>query len=130
MNKILLILFLSLTLSCSFNENSKIWKEKNQNIYDKKNVKKIFHEEKKVTTELNPTLKLNLSNKIIDDDKKEFTNNFGSLKYYGKLIKIKNYRFKKFKKDYQFHSKPLFMKDGLIFLIKKVLLSAMVQTIR
>ncbi len=119
MNKILLILFLSLTLSCSFNENSKIWKEKNQNIYDKKNVKKIFHEEKKVTTELNPTLKLNLSNKIIDDDKKEFTNNFGSLKYYGKLIKIKNYRFKKFKKDYQFHSKPLFMKDGLIFFDKK-----------
>ena len=48
MNKILLILFLSLTLSCSFNENSKIWKEKNQNIYDKKNVKKIFHEEKKL----------------------------------------------------------------------------------
>ena len=54
---------------CSFNENSRIWKEKE--IENNKNIKKIFSEEKKITAEFNQELKLDLSkirtnNKIIE----------------------------------------------------------------
>jgi len=91
---------------CSFNENSRIWKEKE--IKNNKNIKKIFSLEKKITAEFNQELKLDLSkirtnNKIIDNQ-----NNYGSQEYNGFINKIGNYKFSKLDNINQLNYKPLF----------------------
>ena len=102
---------------CSFNENSRIWKEKE--IENNKNIKKIFLVEKKITAEFNQELKLDLSkirtnNKIIDNQ-----NNYGSQEYNGSINKIGNYKFSKLDNINQLNYKPLFLNDGLIFFDNK-----------
>ena len=104
---------------CSFNENSGIWKDKEKKIENNKNIKKIFSEEKKITTEFNQELKLDLSkirtnNKIIDNQ-----NNYGSQEYNGSIKKIGNYKFSKLDNINQLNYKPLFLNDGLIFFDNK-----------
>ena len=102
---------------CSFNENSRIWKEKE--IENSKNIKKIFSVEKKITAEFNQELKLDLSkirtnNKIIDNQ-----NNYGSQEYNGSINKIGKYKFSKLDNINQLNYKPLFLNDGLIFFDNK-----------
>ena len=102
---------------CSFNENSRIWKEKE--IENNNNIKKIFSAEKKITAEFNQELKLDLSkirtnNKIIDNQ-----NNYGSQEYNGSIKKIGNYKFSKLDNINQLNYKPLFLNDGLIFFDNK-----------
>ncbi|MDB3943397.1 PQQ-binding-like beta-propeller repeat protein [Candidatus Pelagibacter sp.] len=102
---------------CSFNENSRIWKEKE--IENNKNIKKIFSVEKKITTEFNQELKLDLSkirtnSKIIDNQ-----NNYGSQEFNGSINKIGNYKFSKLDNINQLNYKPLFLNDGLIFFDNK-----------
>ena len=43
------------------NENSRIWKDKEKKLEAQKNIKKVFLEDKKITTEFNQELKLDLS---------------------------------------------------------------------
>ncbi|MDC1079710.1 PQQ-binding-like beta-propeller repeat protein [Candidatus Pelagibacter sp.] len=102
---------------CSFNENTRIWKEKE--IENNKNIKKIFSVEKKITAEFNQELKLDLSkirtnNKIIDSQ-----NNYGSQKYNGSINKIGKYKFSKLDNINQLNYKPLFLNNGLIFFDNK-----------
>ncbi|MDC1154349.1 PQQ-binding-like beta-propeller repeat protein [Candidatus Pelagibacter sp.] len=104
---------------CSFNENSRIWKDKEKKIENNKNIKKIFSEEKKITTEFNQELKLDLSkirtnNKITNDQ-----NNYGSQEYNGSINKIGTYKFSKLDNINQLNYKPLFLDDGLIFFDNK-----------
>jgi hypothetical protein len=71
---IILILALIFLNQCSFNENSRIWKDKENKLESQKNIKKVFLEDKKITTEFNQELKLDLSiikfnNKITDNEK-------------------------------------------------------------
>ena len=71
MIKLFFISFLFLLLNnCSLNDNSKIWKNKENKFETNKNFKKIFVEEKKDISEFNPSLKLNLS---INENKTIFT---------------------------------------------------------
>jgi hypothetical protein len=44
---IILIISLILLNHCSFNENSRIWKDKEKKLEAQKNIKKVFSEEKK-----------------------------------------------------------------------------------
>ena len=119
MIKIFIFFLLSLILTnCSLNENSKIWNKKNK-IKTDKNIKIIFDEKKIVYKELNNNVNLNLSkidikNRILDDK-----NNFGVQNYSGKLKKIKNYKFSKFKYKNKIDFTPLFLKDGIIFFDNK-----------
>ena len=119
MIRIFIFLLLSLILTnCSLNEDSKIWNKKNK-IKADKNIKIIFDEKKIVYKELNNNVNLNLSkidikNKILDDK-----NNFGVQNYSGKLKKIKNYKFSKFKYKNKIDFTPLFLKDGIIFFDNK-----------
>ena len=81
--------------------------------------KEVFLEDKKITTEFNQELKLDLSiikfnNKIIDNE-----NNYGSQNYEGLIDKIGNYKFSKFEDINQLNFKPIFLDDGLIFFDKK-----------
>lgn len=116
----LIILLLSLFLlnNCSLNENSKIWKEKEQNL-ENKNIEKVFLDKKIITSEFNQELKLDLSkvqsnNKTIDNQ-----NNYGSQSYDGLINKIGNYKFSKLENINQLNFKPIFLDDGLIFFDKK-----------
>ena len=119
MNK-LLILIISLFFlnNCSLNENSRIWKDKEDKITNPKNFKKIFSEKKDVT-QFNQELKIDLSkvkinNKIVDNK-----NNYGFQDYSGSINKIGNYKFSKLENINQLNFKPLFLNDGLIFFDKK-----------
>ena len=51
----LLALFITFFLlnNCSFNENSRMWKDKEKNLSEKENVKKIFAEEEVKSSEFN-----------------------------------------------------------------------------
>jgi outer membrane protein assembly factor BamB len=116
---IILIISLFFLNQCSFNENSRLWKDQKEKLETQKNIKKIFSEDKKITTEFNQKLKLDLAkiktnNKIIDNK-----NDYGSQNYDGLINKIGNYKFSKLKDINQFNFKPIFLNDGLIFFDQK-----------
>lgn len=115
---VILIISFFLLNNCSLNENSRIWKNKEKNTTNPKNIKKIFAE-KKVVTEFNQELKLDLTkvkinNKIVDNK-----NNYGIQDYAGLINKISSYKFSKLENVNQLNFKPLFLNDGLIFFDKK-----------
>ncbi|MDA7556759.1 PQQ-like beta-propeller repeat protein [Candidatus Pelagibacter sp.] len=116
---IILILSLLLLNHCSSNEKLRIWKSKEKNLDNKKNIKKLFSDKKKIITEFNQELKLDLSkiriNEIIVDNQ----NNFGALNYDGLNRKIGSYKFSKMERSSQINYKPIFLDDGLIFFDKK-----------
>ena len=120
MNKLIIIVISLVFLNhCSLNDNSRIWKDKDQKIDNPKNVKKIFSEEKKIIIELNQELKLDFSksktnNKIVDNK-----NDYGFQNYSGLINKVGNYKFAKFDDIDQLNFKPIFLNDGLIFFDKK-----------
>ena len=120
MNRIIILIIALIFLNqCSLNENSRIWKDKEKKLEAQKNIKKVFLEDKKITTEFNQELKLDLSiikfnNKITDN-----VNNYGSQNYEGLIDKIGNYKFSKFEDINQLNFKPIFLDDGLIFFDKK-----------
>ena len=116
---IILIFSLFLLNHCSFNENSRIWKDKEKKLESEKNIKKVFSEEKKISSEFNQELKLDLTkiktnNRIIDNK-----NNYGSQNYGGLVKKIGSYKFGKFEEINQLNFKPVFLENGLIFFDKK-----------
>ena len=120
MNRIIILIIALIFLNqCSFKENSRIWKDKENKLEAQKNIKKVFLEDKKITSEFNQELKLDLSiikfnNKITDNK-----NNYGSQNYEGLIDKIGNYKFSKFEDINQLNFKPIFLDDGLIFFDKK-----------
>ena len=73
------------------NENSRIWKDKENKLESKKNIKKVFLEDKKITTEFNQELKLDLSKIKFNDKITDDKNNYGSQNYEGLINKIGNY---------------------------------------
>ena len=120
MNK---LIFISIVLfflnNCSLNENSTIWKNKENYPAINKNITKVLTNEQIVVSEFNPGLKLDFSeikttSKAIDNQ-----NNFGSQKYKGELNKISSFKFSKLEEINQLDFKPSFLKDGLIFFDKK-----------
>ena len=113
----LIVLFL--LNNCSFNENSKIWKDKENKLETNKKIVKVFTEDKESVLEFNQDLKLDLSsikinNKIIDNQ-----NNFGSQKYKGELNKTGSFKFSKLEEINQLDFRPSFLKNGIIFFDKK-----------
>ena len=116
---IILILSLLLLNHCSSNEKLRIWKSKEKNLDNNKNIKKLFSDKKKIITEFNQELKLDLSkiriNEIIVDNQ----NNFGALNYDGLNKKVGSYKFSKMEGSSQINYKPIFLDDGLIFFDKK-----------
>ena len=120
MNKLLiLILALFFLNNCSLNENSRLWQDKEKKVENKPNIKKIFIEKKKIITEFNPQLKLDLVNLKTNNKITDSKNNYGSQNYNGKINKIGNYKFSKLENINQLNFKPLFLSDGLIFFDKK-----------
>ena len=120
MNKLIIILIAFIFLNnCSFNEDSKIWKNKDQDLSQDQNIKQIFADEKTTVTELNKALKLDLSNLKTNNKINDNKNNLSSQTYGGNLNKIGNYKFSKFEEINTINFEPLFLSDGIIFFDKK-----------
>ena len=120
MNKSIFTLIVIFFLNnCSFNENSRIWKDKENSFETNKNIKKVLTEEKKPISELNPTLKFDLSKIKISNKISEDQNNFGLQSYKGKLNKTGSFKFSKLEDLNQIDFKPIFLKDGIIFFDNK-----------
>ena len=120
MNRLIIIVISLFFLNhCSFNESSRIWKDKEKKIENNNDIKKILSKDKKITTEFNEKLRLDLSkiktNNIIVDSK----NNYGSQDYSGLINKIGDYKFAKLEDVNQLNFKPIFLDNGLIFFDKK-----------
>ena len=119
MNKLIFILIATLFLNnCSFNENSKIWKDQKK-IDQNKKIIKVITEDKNVVSEFNTELKLDLSllklsNKVVDNQ-----NNLGPQNYKGELNKEGSFKFSKLEEVNNFNFKPVFLKNGIIFFNKK-----------
>jgi len=115
---IVLVTTLIFLNNCSFNENSRIWNDE-EKIKQSENKKKIFVEEKKIISEFNSNVKLDLSeisetNTIFDN-----FNNIGSQAYEGELYNVGKYKFSKRDDETLFNFKPVFLPDGIIFFDKK-----------
>ena len=119
MNKLIFILIIIISFShCSFNENSKIWKENDKKLKKEKNTKNIFAQEKKIISEFNKGLILDLS-EFKTDNIDNNLNNFGSQSYKGELKKIGYFNFSKLKEINNLDFKPNFLKDGVVFFDKR-----------
>ena len=119
MNRLLIfIISLFFLNNCSLNENSRIWKDKKDNSINPKNIKKIFSE-KKIITQFNQELKLDLTNVKIKNKIVDNQNNYGFQDYSGSIDKVGNYKFSKLDDVNELNFKPVFLNDGLIFFDKK-----------
>ena len=120
MNRLFILAISLLFLNqCSFNENSRLWKEKEKNVENQKNIKKVFSEDKKITSEFNQELKLDLTKIKINNKITDNKNDYGSQDYGGLINKIGNYKFSKLEDVNEFNFKPIFLSNGLIFFDKK-----------
>ena len=120
MNRIIILVIALFFLNhCSLNDKSRIWKKGEDKLESQKNFKKVFEEDKKIETEFNQELKLDLSSTIPNNKISDNKNNYGSQKYDGLTIKSGNYKFSKFADINQLNFKPIFLDDGLIFFDNK-----------
>ena len=120
MNKSIFTLVVLFFLNnCSFNENSRIWKDKDNKLKTDKKITKVFSEEKASVTEFNQDLKLDLSSIKIFNKKNDNQNNIGPQNYKGNLKKIGTFKFSKLDEINQLDFEPIFFKDGIIFFDKK-----------
>ena len=120
MNKLIFTVILLIFLNnCSFNENSKIWKNEEDKIATNKNLKKVYSSENKLVSEFNQGLKLDLSGLKIKNKNEYNLNNFGLQKYLGKFEKIGSYKFSKLEGLNQLNFNPVFFNEGVLFFDKK-----------
>ena len=115
----LLIFTLFLVSNCSVKENLGIWNKKEENLENQKKVKKLFSEDKKIITEFNPELKLDISKLQFKENIVDNQNNFGAQNYTGFNEKINTFKFSTLKDTNQLNYKPVFLDDGLIFFDNK-----------
>ena len=120
MNKLVILLIAFFFINnCSFNENSRIWKDKDKELSKKPNIKKVFEDKKTVVKEFNQDLNLDLSGVKTNTKFTNNENNFGSHNYKGQLNKIGSYKFSKLEELNQINFKPLFFENDIVFFDKK-----------
>ena len=120
MNRFIFTLIIVFSLNnCSLNENSRLWKDKENKFEKDKKIIKVFSEDQKIVSEFNQNLRLDLSS--IDTNTKIIynQNNLGSQKYNGELKKVGSFKFSKLDEVNKIDFKPIFFKSGIIFFDKK-----------
>ncbi len=120
MNKLVFI-FIGLFFlnNCSFNENSRIWKDEENILETDKKITKVFKEENVNVSEFNRDLKFDLSSIKTNNEKNFNQNNLGLQNYKGELKRIGSFKFSKLEQLNQLDSEPIFLKNGIIFFDKK-----------
>ena len=120
MNKLIFTLIVLFFLNnCSFNENSRIWKDKENKLETDKKITKVFSEDKVSVIEFNQDLKLDLSSIKIINKKINNQNNLGIQNYKGDVKKIGSFKFSKLEELTNLNFEPIFLKNGIIFFDKK-----------
>ena len=120
MNKLIFTLIVLFFLNnCSFNENSRIWKDNKNILETDKKITKFFSEDKLSVEEFNQDLKLDLSSIKFVNKKIKNQNNIGLQNYKGNLTKIGSFKFSKLEDVSQLDFEPIFLKNGIIFFDKK-----------
>ena len=122
MNRFIIFFILfNLTVSCSFNSNSKFWTSSRDIVSENIKSKKIVLEKKRIiTNELNPNLKIKLDLNINNNFPKNIlSNNNGTVKYDGDLKKISRYKFSKIKNFDRYEPEISFFKNDIIFFDNK-----------
>ena len=120
MNKALLLILIFLFFNnCSFNEKLTPWKNKEKESISQKNIKKLFTEDKKLLSEFNPKLRLDLNNINFSNKTIDSKNNIGSQNYIGLFNKVGSYNYSKFDGIKHLNFKPIFLEKDLIFFDKK-----------
>ena len=115
----LLIFTLFFVTHCSVKENFGIWNKKDENLENQKKVKKLFSDDKKIITEFNPELKLDISKLKFSENIVNNQNNIGAQNYTGFNEKINTFKFSTIKDTNQLNYKPIFLDDGLMFFDNK-----------
>ena len=120
MNKIIFFLLIfNVIVSCSFNDQSKIWNKEDIEKKTNKDLKVVYKEPKEILKELNPSLELNFTNLTLNKNISDNLNHTGILKYSGNLDEKKSFNFSNFKDINHLNYRPLFLKNGLIFFDNK-----------
>ena len=121
MNNILKIFIIFLFIvGCSFQKSSKFWNTKKVIQEEQEKIIEIFKEKNPLTKEFNPSLKIELySKKINNSSLKNFNNNSGRINYNGNLKSISKYKFKKIENFNQYEPEIMFNKENIIFFDNK-----------
>ncbi len=126
MNKLanfILFLYLLFFVGCSFDKKTGFWTKTKKITEAEKienKIKEIFVEEKALSKEFNPNLKINLSAKLINNSFiNNFDNNNGRVNYNGNLKNISKYKFSKIKDFNQFEPEIVFDNDNIILFDNK-----------
>ena len=116
MNKFLkiLLIFIFIT-SCSLQQNSNFWTKKKIKVEKQENITKIIKEEKKLNSEFNKNLRINLFSKVRNNSFLDNSNNDGRINFNGDLKSLSKYKFSKIKNFYQYDPKLSIYNDDIIF---------------
>ena len=110
----LLLIFIT---SCSLDNKTGLWTKK-QKIKEEEKIiiKEPFKEDEVLEKEFNPSLKINLSAKLIDNSfVNNFDNNNGRVNYNGTLKSISRFKFKKIDNFSQLEPEIIFDNKNVIF---------------
>ena len=122
MSKVLGIILLFVFISnCSLDKKSGIWTKTKKVEEEKQRIlKEIFKKEETLDTEFNSNLKINLSEKLVNNSFiNNLNNNNGRINYNGNLKNISRFRFSKIDNFDQFEPEIIFNNDNLIFFDNK-----------
>ena len=122
MSKLLGIILLFVFISnCSLDKKSGIWTKTKKVEEEKQRIlKEIFKKEETLDTEFNSNLKINLSEKLVNNSFiNNLNNNNGRINYNGNLKNISRFRFSKIDNFNQFEPEIVFNNDNLIFFDNK-----------
>jgi len=115
---ILLFVFIS---NCSLDKKSGIWTKTKKVEEEKQRIlKEIFKKEETLDTEFNSNLKINLSEKLVNNSFiNNLNNNNGRINYNGNLKNISRFRFSKIDNFNQFEPEIVFNNNNLFFFDNK-----------
>ena len=114
-NFTILLIFIFIT-NCSFHKNSEFWNKQKIEEETKENLIEIFKKEETLNFEFNPTLKIELDSRAVNNSVlNSLDNNHGKIDFDGKLENISKYKFKKIKNFFEYESEITFNRENVIF---------------
>ena len=119
-NILKILLVIVLTTSCSLNKSDKFWSKEEVTQAKQVETKEIFKKKETLNLEFNPSLKIKLYSKLINNSfLNNLDNNNGRINYNGDLQSISRYKFKKIENLHQYEPEIIFNKDNVIFFDSK-----------
>jgi outer membrane protein assembly factor BamB len=115
----IILIFIFIT-NCSFNKNSKFWTKQEIKPEIETASKEVFKKKETLKLELNPSLKISLYSKSLNNSfLNNYDNNNGRINYNGSLKNLSKFKFSKIKKFDQYDPEISFNKNNIIFFDNK-----------